>query len=170
MKTNQLNETKERKSFKEVLVENKGKIMIGAGIVVSATATYFISKVITNDEKKDLMNKVVELRKKKDELMTLGVQASCLVSSDNADRIDEVEKILIEGGVLDQAVATITRKKDTLARKLICIEDGQGNPDKDRVIKECKRGIEKFNEMLDGCNFIKSFWKDEAVDELLQDE
>ena len=43
MKTNQVNETKERKSFKEVLVENKGKIMIGAcfvGTIIAGIIAY----------------------------------------------------------------------------------------------------------------------------------
>ena len=66
MKTNQVNETKERKSFKEVLVENKGKIITGVGAVSAVAIGYLcyknkieISKAFMKVKAKDKLNEFV---------------------------------------------------------------------------------------------------------------
>ena len=150
------NLTKERKSFKEVLVENKGKILIGSGVVLS-TGLGFLCR-----------DNIKALLRLGDNLTNGVVLTSVLATNDN-ERIDEVEKILIEGGVLNQAIATITGKRDRLNSKLLRFVESQGNPNSDRIIEECKRGIAKFDEMLMGCEFIKNYWKDGKIDELLED-
>ena len=167
------NLTKERKSFKEVLVENKGKILIVAGVIASAAAVYFVGKDIVNkktvEETVDSISKAVG-EPTVAEVAFTGIRANSYISLDNCERIDKVENILIEGGVLDLAEASINRKKDTLSRKLACHIGKQGNPDSDRIIEECKAGIESFNKMLDGCDFIRWCWKSDTIDELLEEE
>ena len=114
MKNNQVKETKQKKSFKEVVVENKGKILIGTGIIVSAVAAYFIGTKIKTE------NKNINVSNIQDEINDVvmdGVSITGQLANLNAKRMDTVEKILIEGGVLEQAEATITRKKDRLISK-----------------------------------------------------
>ena len=150
------NLTKERKSFKEVLVENKGKILIGSGVVLSAGLGF-----LCRDNIKALL--------RLGDNLTKGVVLTSVIATNDNERIDEVEKILIEGGVLNQAIATITGKRDRLNSKLLRFVESQGNPNSDRIIEECKRGIAKFDEMLMGCEFINNYWKDSKIDELLED-
>lgn len=163
MENKQVKETKERKSFKEVCVDNKAKVLVGAGILASATAAYFVGgKIKTNCVNKALKNEL------HDTLVT-GAEITAKVIELDAKRIDMVEKILIEGGVLEQAEATITRKKDRLLGKLNCLVGTQMDPEKEKTIEELRKGIESFEKMLDGCEFIRFFWRDETVEDLLKD-
>ena len=167
MKNNQVKETKQKKSFKEVVVENKGKILIGTGIIVSAVAAYFIGTKIKTE------NKNINVSNIQDEINDVvmdGVSITGQLANLNAKRMDTVEKILIEGGVLEQAEATITRKKDRLISKRNCLLGTQMNPDKDRIIEELESGIETFNKMLEGCDFIRFCWKDDTIEKLLKED
>lgn len=167
MKKEQVNETKERKSLKELVMENKGKILIGAGIIVSAATAYFIgTKIKTGIKNINTSNTQGEIN----HLVMTGVSITGQLADLNAKRMDTVEKILIEGGVLEQAEATITRKKDRLISKRNCLLGTQLNPDKDKIIEELESGIETFNKMLEGCDFIRFCWKDDTIENLLKED
>ena len=164
MKTNQLNETKERKSFKEVLVENKEVILIGTGIVISGIGAYFLGKELVNKRRLE-----TAIKKLNDDSSKLGVLSSML-TVDNTDRLDKIENVLFQGGVLEQAEATIHRKKNRLVDKLARYVNAQGSPETDKIIKECEAGIESFNKMLDGCDFIRFCCKNETIEELIKED
>lgn len=174
-KTN--NQTKERKSLKEVVVENKGKILTGASIVISVGCIYLIGKKL--EVGKDLVNAEDavdvllnnETLNRRDQIVLAGISLNSQLNCDNADRLDKIEKILNEGGVLNQAIATITGKRDRLNSKLLRYINKPGSPENDKIIEQCKGGIEEFNKMLEGCDFIKFCCKyKDGVQELLDEE
>ena len=175
MKKANKNLTNEKKSFKEKLVENKGKILIGAGVVLSGISLYFLGREFVIKEK--LERELDELEHEKKSLeyelfsksSTLTLLNSGLTTM-NTDRLDKIENVLFQGGVLEQAEATIHRKKNRLVDKLARCANSQGNPDNDRIIEECKAGIKSFDEMLDGCNFIRFCHKDEAIEKLVEED
>ena len=173
-KTN--NQTNEKKSFKEVLVENRYKILTGASIVISAGFIYFIGKELK--VRKDLINAedavdvlLNDEKLRRDRIVAAGISLNSKLSCDNADRLDQIEQILNEGGVLNQAIATITGKRDRLNSKLLRYINKPGSPENDKIIEQCKGGIEEFNKMLEGCDFIKFCCKyKDGVQELLDEE
>ena len=182
MKKANKNLTNEKKSFKEKLVENKGKILIGAGVVLSGISLYFLGRefVIKGQLERELdelehENKSLDDKKKslERELFSKSSTLTLLnseLTSMNTDRLDKIENVLFQGGVLEQAEATIHRKKNRLVDKLARCANSQGNPDNDRIIEECKAGIKSFDEMLDGCDFIRFCHKDEAIEKLVEED
>ena len=133
MKTNQVNETKKRKSFKEVLVKNKGKIITGVGVVSSVAIGYLWCK-----------NRV-ELS---------------FVMENLWNRTETTEDIMVNSGIIEQARATINRKRDTLISKLNCLTNmEQTNDDIKEKISEIKGGIFGFDKMLDKCDELEYLYK-----------
>ena len=167
MKTNQVNETKERKSFKEVLVENKGKIMIGACFVGTVIAGVIAYK--SYEEKQEL---TFEFTKKLDELVKTKkelVSSSALCGYLN-DRLNTTEDILVNSDIIGQARATMTRKKDTLVGKLNCLKNLPKDDDIVRKISELTSGIVNYDIMLDDCDVLEEMYLNRHTFESLLDE
>ena len=167
MKTNQFNETKERKSFKEVLVENKGKIMIGACFVGTVIAGIIAYK--SYEEKQEL---TFEFTKKLDELVKTKkelVSSSALCGYLN-DRLNTTEDILVNSDIIGQARATMTRKKDTLVGKLNCLKNLPKDDDIIRKISELTSGIVNYDIMLDDCDVLEEMYLNRHTFESLLDE
>ena len=161
------NLTKERKSFKEVLVENKGKIITGACFVGTIIAGIIAYK--SYEEKQELTR---EFTKKLDELVKTKKEltsSSALCSYLN-DRLNTTEDILVNSDIIGQARATMTRKKDTLVGKLNCLKDLPKDDDIVRKISELTSGIVNYENMLDNCDVLEDMYLNRHTFESLLDE
>lgn len=156
MKQNSTN--KERKSLKEVVAENKGKIMVIGGTVV----TIALGVVITKNYK-NLAKQVVKADAKGD----LGI----LVDEELWYKMEVTENIITNSGIIDQARATITRKRDNLIGKVNRLSNmPQQNNDIINKITEAKAGIAGFDKMLDQCDELEYLYKCRAIGEnILED-
>ena len=149
MKNNE--NVKERKSFKEVVVENKGKIIAGVSIVAVGAVGIAVAK-----NYKGLADQLSKRVTKIDAKTDLGIMAS----EELWHKMEVTEDIVINSGIIDQARATITRKRDTLISKLNrYINMQQGSPDIDKLIEEAKAGIAGFDKMLDNCEELEYLYK-----------
>lgn len=159
MKNNE--NVKERKSFKEVVVENKGKIIAGVSIVAAGAVGIAVAK-----NYKGLADQLKQI-KKVDAKTNVGI----VVSEELWHKMEVTEDIVINSGIIDQAKATITRKRDTLISKLNrYINMQQGSPDIDKLIEEAKAGIAGFDKMLDNCEELEYLYKCRTIaEELLED-
>ena len=122
MKTNQLNETKERKSFKEVLVENKGKLIAISSVTVAVIAGgfYAYSRKKLDTSVVDLLNTELEMHKTQNVINKKTV--SVLESLDNDMTV--VKQIALEGA-LEEAIKTVKRKIQFRVTKIAgCIKEG----------------------------------------------
>jgi phosphomevalonate kinase len=149
MKNNE--NAKERKSFKEVVVENKGKIIAGVSIAAAGVAGAIIVKN-NQDAFKALVKQITKADAKAD--------LNTMVSEELWNKVEVTENIIVNSGIIEQARATITRKRDNLTGKLnryINIE--QGTPDIDKLIEEVKAGIKGFDKMLDSCDELEYLYK-----------
>ena len=159
MKNNE--NVKERKSFKEVVVENKGKIIAGVSIVAVGAVGIAVAK-----NYKGLADQLKQI-KKVDAKTNVGI----VVSEELWHKMEVTEDIVINSGIIDQARATITRKRDTLISKLNrYINMQQGSPDIDKLIEEAKAGIAGFDKMLDNCEELEYLYKCRTLaEDLLED-
>lgn len=156
MKNNE--NAKERKSFKEVVAKNKGKIAVVGGAVVSVTLGVVLAK-----NYKGLAKQLTKVDTKAD----LG----SLVSKELWEKVEVTENIVVNSGIIDQARATITRKRDNLIGKLNrYINMGQGTPDIDKLIEEVKAGISGFDKMLDQCDELEYLYKARTLAENVLEE
>ena len=160
MKNNE--NVKERESFKEVVVENKGKIIAGVSIVAAGAVGIAVAK-----NYKGLADQLSKRVTKIDAKTDLGIMAS----EELWHKMEVTEDIVINSGIIDQARATITRKRDTLISKLNrYINMQQGSPDIDKLIEEAKAGIAGFDKMLDNCEELEYLYKCRTLaEELLED-
>ena len=159
MKNNE--NVKERKSLKEVVVENKGKIIAGVSIVAAGAVGIAIAK-----NHKVLVDQLKQI-KKVDAKSDLGI----MVSKELWEKVEITEDIVVNSGIVDQAKATITRKRDNLIGKLNRYTNmQQGTPDVDKLIEEVKAGIAGFDKMLDNCDQLEYLYKCRTLaEELLED-
>ena len=159
MKNNE--NVKERKSLKEVVVENKGKIIAGVSIVAAGAVGIVIAK-----NHKVLVDQLKQI-KKVDAKSDLGI----MVSKELWEKVEITEDIVVNSGIIDQAKATITRKRDNLIGKLNRYTNmQQGTPDVDKLIEEVKAGIAGFDKMLDNCDQLEYLYKCRTLaEELLED-
>ena len=159
MKNNE--NAKERKSLKEVVVENKGKIIAGVSIVAAGAVGIAIAK-----NHKVLVDQLKQI-KKVDAKSDLGI----MVSKELWEKVEITEDIVVNSGIIDQAKATITRKRDNLIGKLNRYTNmQQGTPDVDKLIEEVKAGIAGFDKMLDNCDQLEYLYKCRTLaEELLED-
>ena len=164
MKNNQVKETKQKKSFKEVVYDNRGKIIAIGGLAVAITVCAIISKnynifgkkITKSDIKKDL----VKINAKSD----LGL----LIDNELWEKVTVTEDIINNSGIIDQAKATITRKRDTLNGKLNCLSNmTQKNDDIINKTLELKAGIEAYDKMLDQCDELEYLYKCRNIGESL---
>ena len=159
MKNNE--NAKERKSLKEVVVENKGKIIAGVSIIAAGAVGIAIAK-----NHKVLVDQLKQI-KKVDAKSDLGI----MVSKELWEKVEITEDIVVNSGIIDQAKATITRKRDNLIGKLNRYTNmQQGTPDVDKLIEEVKAGIAGFDKMLDNCDQLEYLYKCRTLaEELLED-
>ena len=159
MKNNE--NVKERKSFKEVVVENKGKIIAGVSIVAAGAVGIAIAK-----NHKALVDQLKQIKQ-----VDTKVEVGHVISEELWHRAEVTEDIIVNSGIIDQARATIMRKKDNLIGKLNRYTNmEQGTPDIDKLIEEVKAGIAGFDKMLDNCNELEYLYKCKTVaEELLED-
>lgn len=159
MKNNE--NVKERKSLKEVVVENKGKIIAGVSIVAAGAVGIAIAK-----NHKVLVDQLKQI-KKVDAKSDLGI----MVGKELWEKVEVTEDIIVNSGIIDQARATIIRKKDTLVSKLNCYENmTQLTDDIVNKITETKAGISGFDKMLDQCDELEYLYKCRNVAEDLLDK
>ena len=159
MKNNE--NVKERKSLKEVVVENKGKIIAGVSIVAAGAVGIAIAK-----NHKVLVDHLKQI-KKVDAKSDLGI----MVSKELWEKVEITEDIVVNSGIIDQARATINRKRDTLVSKLNCYENmTQLTDDIVNKITETKAGVAGFDKMLDNCDQLEYLYKCRTLaEELLED-
>lgn len=122
MKTNQLNETKERKSFKEFLVENKGKLIAISSVTVAVIAGgfYAYSRKKLDTSVVDLLNTELEMHKTQNVINKKTV--SVLESLDNDMTV--VKQIALEGA-LEEAIKSVKNKIQYRVTKIDnCVADG----------------------------------------------
>ena len=156
MKNNE--NAKERKSFKEVVAENKGKIAIACG----AGATIALGVIVSRNYK-DLAKLITKVDAK--------AELGSMVDTELWRKMEVTEDIIVNSGIIDQARATISRKRDNLTGKLNrYINMEQGTPDIDKLIEEVKAGIKGFDKMLDSCDELEYLYKARTVAEnILED-
>ena len=159
MKNNE--NVKERKSFKEVVVENKGKIIAGVSIVAAGAVGIAIAK-----NHKALVDQLKQIKQ-----VDTKVEVGHVISEELWHRAKVTEDIIVNSGIIEQARATIIRKKDNLASKLNrYVNMQQGTPDIDKLIEEVKAGIAGFDKMLDNCDELEYLYKCRTLaEELLED-
>ena len=159
MKNNE--NVKERKSLKEVVVENKGKIIAGVSIVAAGAVGIAIAK-----NHKAIVDQLKQIKQ-----VDTKVEVGHVISEELWHRAEVTEDIIVNSGIIDQARATIMRKKDNLIGKLNRYTNmEQGTPDIDKLIEEVKAGIAGFDKMLDNCNELEYLYKCKTVaEELLED-
>ena len=157
-KKNQEQQTNERKTFKEFVKDNRGTIMLIGGTVVTIAAGVILTK-----NYKDLAKQVTKNNAKAD--------IGNLIDTELWERVTVTENIINNSGIIDQARATITRKKDTLVGKLNCYENvKQMNDDIMNKIVETKEGIAGFDKMLDQCDELEYLYKCRTIGEnILED-
>ena len=156
MKNNE--NVKERKSFKEVVVENKGKIIAGVSIVAAGAVGVVLVK-----NNKDLLKYISKVEAKSD----LGN----IADKELWEKVNVTENIIVNSGIIEQARATIIRKRDNLISKLNCLENMQQlTDDVVNKIAELKGGISGFDKMLDQCDELEYLYKArEVAENLLED-
>ena len=159
MKNNE--NVKERKSLKEVVVENKGKIIAGVSIVAAGAVGIAVAK-----NHKAIVDQLKQIKQ-----VDTKVEVGHVISEELWHRAEVTEDIIVNSGIINQARATIMRKKDNLIGKLNRYTNmEQGTPDIDKLIEEVKAGIAGFDKMLDNCNELEYLYKCKTVaEELLED-
>lgn len=158
MFNNKEKQTNERKSFKEFVNDNRGKIMVIGGTVVTITAGIILTK-----NYKNLAKHVTKMDAKSD----LGL----LASNELLEKVTVTENIITNSGIIDQAKATITRKRDNLISKLNRYENmEQINDNIKDIIRETKAGIKGYDKMLDQCDELEYLYKCRTIGENLLDD
>lgn len=159
MKNNE--NVKERKSLKEVVVENKGKIIAGVSIVAAGAVGIAVAK-----NHKAIVDQLKQIKK-----VDAKVEIGNVINTELWHRAEVTEDIIVNSGIIDQARATIIRKKDTLVSKLNCYENmAQLTDDIVNKITETKAGISGFDKMLDQCDELEYLYKCRNVAEDLLDK
>ena len=152
---------KERKSLKEVVVENKGKIIAGVSIVAAGAVGIVVAK-----NHKAIVDQLKQIKQ-----VDAKAEIGHVISEELWHRAEVTEDIIVNSGIIDQARATIMRKKDTLVSKLNCYENiTQLTDDIVNKITETKAGISGFDKMLDQCDELEYLYKCRNVAEDLLDK
>ena len=132
--------------------------MIIGGTVVTITAGIILTK-----NYKNLAKHTTKINAKSD----LGL----LANNELLEKVTITENIITNSGIIDQAKATITRKRDTLIGKLNSYENmTQINDDIIKAIEQAKAGIAGYDKMLDQCDELEYLYKCRTIGENLLDE
>ena len=117
MKTNKEQQTKETKSLKEVVYDNRGKIIAGIGLVGCSVLTYMLFKN---------RNKVIELNTRINIL-----DEDIRVLADDNQTLSEI----LSEGVLQDAITTTLNKIGGRTNKLRMLEEQlKSRPNDDKII------------------------------------
>ena len=112
------NKTNEKKSFKDVIVDNRGKMIATVGIITTGVVGYMAYKY-------------------KIELNAIN------------ERTDVVESAIVEGCIIDQARATVIRKRDYQLGKLnSMLKANRTDGNNLKIIERLKGSIESYDVML----------------------
>ena len=112
------NKTNEKRSFKDVMVDNRGKIIATVGIITTGVVGYMAYKY-------------------KIELNAIN------------ERTDVVESAIVEGCIIDQARATVIRKRDYQLGKLNgMLKANRTDGNNLKIIERLKGSIESYDVML----------------------
>ena len=86
-------------------------------------------------------------------------------------KMEVTEDIIVNSGIIDQARATITRKRDNLISKLNRYTNmDQITDDVVEIIENAKAGIKGFDKMLDSCDELEYLYKARTLAEnILED-
>ena len=163
MKNNE--NAKERKSLKEVVVKNKGKII--AGVSIAAASAVGIVLVKNNKDIMKLLDRTIKVQS----AVTTVSSINTMVNDALYEKVEVTENIIVNSGIIEQARATIIRKRDNLISKLNCLENMQQlTDDVVNKIAELKGGISGFDKMLDQCDELEYLYKArEVAENLLED-
>ena len=166
MKNNQVKETKQKKSFKEVVYDNRGKIIAIGGIAVAITVGIIVSKKYNNFGKN--LTKIKNNTEKELVKVNAKNDLGLLIDNELWEKVTVTENIINNSGIIDQAKATVTRKRDTLNGKLNCLSNmKQKNDDMINKILELKAGIEAYDKMLDQYDELEYLYKCRTIGESL---
>ena len=147
------NTNKDKKSFKEVVYDNRGTIIAISGTVVAATLGVIVAKNYKG---------LAKCFKKTNAKSDLGI----MVGNELWNKVTVTEDIINNSGIIEQAKATIIRKRDRLVGKLNClINMKQLNPDIEDKILQLKAGIESYDKMLDKCDELVYLYKCRTIGE-----
>ena len=112
------NKTNEKRSFKDVIVDNRGKIIATVGVITTGVVGYMAYKY-------------------KIELNAIN------------ERTDVVESAIVEGCIIDQARATVIRKRDYQLGKLNgMLKANRTDGNNLKIIERLKGSIESYDVML----------------------
>ena len=131
------NTNKDKKSFKEVVYDNRGTIIAISGTVVAATLGVIVAKNYKG---------LAKCFKKTNAKSDLGL----MVGNELWEKVTVTENIINNSGIIDQARATVIRKRDTLVGKLNCLTNmKQTSDDIKNKILQIKAGIEAYDKMYE---------------------
>ena len=151
-------EKKDKKSFKEVVYDNRETIIVVGGSMVAAVIGVIVSKNYNG-----LAKHFKRINAKSD----LGI----MVGNELWEKVTITENIINNSGIIDQAKATIIRKRDHLVGKLNCLTNmKQLNPNIENKILELKAGIKSYDKMLDQCDELVYLYKGRTIGETLLDD
>lgn len=152
------NNNKDKKSFKDVVYDNRGKIIVIGGAVVGATLGVIISKNY---------NGLAKCFKKTNAKSDLGI----MVGNELWNKVTVTEDIINNSGIIDQARATVIRKRDTLVGKLNCLSNMTQTSDaiKDKIL-QIKAGIEAYDKMLDQYEELEYLYKCRTIGESILED
>ena len=108
------NETKERKSLKERVADNKGKILAGAGLVAIGVLTYCGYKECEN------IKELCEILKYQGELNKAQGKLNNTIVNVTEKEIDHMllTRRIAEEGALEEAIKSVNKKIDYRVKKL----------------------------------------------------
>ena len=152
------NTNKDKKSFKEVVYDNRGTIIAISGTVVAATLGVIVAKNYKG---------LAKCFKKTNAKSDLGI----MVGNELWEKVTVTENIINNSGIIDQARATVIRKRDTLVGKLNCLTNmKQLNPVIEDKILQIKAGIEAYDKMLDQYDELEYLYKCRTIGESLLED
>ena len=152
------NTNKDKKSFKEVVYDNRGTIIAISGTVVAATLGVIVAKNYKG---------LAKCFKKTNAKSDLGL----MVGNELWEKLTVTANIINNSGIIDQARATVIRKRDTLVGKLNCLTNMKQTSDniKNKIL-QIKAGIEAYDKMLDQYDELEYLYKCRTAGETLLED
>ena len=94
-----------------------------------------------------------------------------MVGNELWEKVTVTENIINNSGIIDQARATVIRKRDTLIGKLNCLSNMKQTNDaiKDKIL-QLKAGIEAYDKMLDQYDELEYLYKYRTAGETLLED
>lgn len=146
------NNNTEKKSLKERVMENKGKIIAGVSVVALGTISYMVYR---NNVKVKELNAIIDAQLKFDESVVKLSQTDLSLAQKQAEYVKTTREIA-EEGALEEAIKSVNKK---IQYRIGKIEDLKLRPlDEDaklskeiyeKELKELTRKRDAFNELWD---------------------